>query len=244
MRILYLSLLPENNNCNEIRNLKYFIDSTKYYNIDELFTYRLFTCHEKMQELIKNTYSLEGTSLFNLDHNLHIEKLNFEYTEEMDERRAHEIAFAKQKIFIYSMFKNTVEQFDYIFYNDADIKIDSKDVYELCQILEVKNKQEQLHFANIPYVIKLTKKVVYDSFGSYILPTKILPYMESAIKDIYTTFINDDSKVCRRYAPDWVLRQSLLRTSFQEIRAESCNTKHYLNNEEYYEFDSTKVNFS
>jgi len=62
LKILYLSLFPETNNCNEIANLEYFIDSTYYYGISDLFSYRLFSNHESMVDTLRTVFKCEKDS--------------------------------------------------------------------------------------------------------------------------------------------------------------------------------------
>ena len=244
MKILYLSLFPEKNQCNEIQNLKYFMDSSIYYNIRDIFSYRLFSCYEQMSLVLRdmflcNTYSQEA--LFNFDNETQVERLFFDivYNSDMDNKDVYELAWAKQKIFSFMTFKKVYESFDYILYTDPSIKLDSKDIYELCQVLKAKNK-EQPHFINIPHVDTIQKKVIQDSFESYILPTYLIPsitYMEKSLYEL----VQKDGKLSVNKPSDWILRQQLLVDGYVEVRGESCNTRHYFNPNQYYEFDANKL---
>ena len=246
MKILYVSLFPKVNNCHETENLKYFKDSSEYHKISDSFSYRLFTAHDKMLENLRSIFPCDGIpedNIFDFKYNIHSMKLPFDsvYTSNMDERRAHEIAWCKQRMY---MFMNKASEFfDYIIYNDADIKIDAKDVYDQCRILNNKNKGYKNRFINIPYVIKITKQVVSDSFGSFILPSTIFEFINDLTPNLYEV-IEDEGVLHRRYAPDWILRKLLVNEGCVEIRGESFNTKHYISNVGYYEFDSSKVTYN
>jgi len=245
MRILYISLFPENNNCHEIQNLKYFIDSSIDYGIDNIFCYRLFSAHNSMVEQLRKVFNCNENNLENLfDFNniIQIKKLDTNFSNNIDELRAHEISFCKQKIHTFITLENVYNNFDYIFYNDADIRIDANDIVELCKVLESKNKDEQHYFVNIPYVLKITKQVVEDSLGSYILPKSIVKQSEYILDKIYETYQKDDL-IYRKGAPDWIIRKQLLLHEYNEIRGDSCHTQHYLSNENYYEYDSRRISF-
>ncbi len=247
MRILYTSLFPEFNNCNEVENLQHFINSAKYYEIDHLFTYRLFSCHKEMCQRLKTEFEcIDNTSehLFNFkDAKFHVEQLFFDlvYKQNMNEKRAHEIAWAKMKIHTYLDFKQIEDSFDYIIYNDSDIRLDSCDIKEVCKFLTKWNKTDKKYFANIPYILKDKNVVVDDSFGSFVIPTSVLPLLKNIIPNIYQTYEQNDI-IYRKYAPDWFIRQELLNRNCSEIRAESCNTKHYINSNNYLEYESRIVN--
>jgi hypothetical protein len=248
MKILYVSLFPEKETCNELDNLEYFINSTIHHNIQEHFTYRLLSCHDNMVQQISKRFMCSDYTkgcMFEFENSsqIQVECLPFYsvYKEEMNEKRAHEIAWSKQIIYQYMTYEKVIDYSDYIFYNDADIQIESKDVYELCKMLDRKNTKEKIHFVNIPYVIKNMNNVVYDSFGSFILPASLLTDMPRIASDLYEVVRCEDNKLYRRYAPDWILRKLLLNEGFTEIRGESCNTKHYTSNSNYLEFTSTKI---
>jgi hypothetical protein len=244
MKILYISLFPEKPLCNEIANLEYFQTSSLYYNIEDLFTYRLFSCHKEMCKGLRDSFDCGKYSqknLFDFTNRVsQVEQLFFDaiYTERMDERRAHEIGWSKQKIHNFINRTEVLENFDYIFYNDADIRIDANDVYELCKVLEIK----QDSFINIPYVLKIEKQVVDGSFGSFILSTKLLYNMQDVTVNLYDTYEEED-KIFRKQAPDWALRKILLKSGYTEIRGESCHTQHYINGINYYDYDSRKLNY-
>jgi len=251
LKILYLSLFPETNSCNEIANLEYFRNSAEYYGISDLFSYRLFSNHDCMVNTLRTVFDCEDykqEKLFDFEkYPIQVERLFFDtvYRDTMNEKRAHEIAWSKQRIFAYTTFKHVLDRFDYIFYNDADIKIDAKDIHELCKVLEVRNFDETIYpsFINIPYVIKLKKQIVSDSFGSFIIPTKVIEDVAHVEKSLYEIY-EQDGKFYRKNAPDWILRQQLIREGYKEIRGESCNTKHYINDNKYYEFDAGKLTFN
>jgi hypothetical protein len=244
-----MSLFPEQNNCHEIENLNYFMESSKYNKISNLFTYRLFSCHNQMTKNLQDILSCTECpeeNLFNFEtYNIQVTKLPFDaiYKENMNEKNAHEVGWAKQRIYMFMNIKKVLTSFDYIFYIDADIKIDANDIYKLCKILERKNKEIIPYIINIPYIIKSKKQVMSDSFGCFILPIKILNNIIDITQNLYEV-INDGEKLYRRYAPDWILRKLLLREGCKEIRGDSCNTKHYLNNTNFYEFDSNKITFN
>ena len=249
MKILYVSLFPEKNNCNEIENLKYFMESATYHGIESIFRYRLFTCHKEMSKTIRaefncNKYSPQSLMDFE-DSYIQAERLFFDlvYKSNMDERRAHEIGWSKQKIYTFLTYRNILETFDYIFYNDADIKIEASDIYELCKALEIKNKEGETSFINIPYVLKINKEILDASFGSHIIPIELVKDNVDIDKLIYEQLKIDD-KIERKFAPDWILRKILLNRGYREIRGESCNTKHYINSVQFYEYDSRKINFN
>lgn len=249
MKILYLSLFPEQNSCHEIENLKYFMDSSKYKEISDLFSYRLFSCHDQMTKNLQNIFNCKECpeeNLFNFEmYNIQIAKLPFDavYKKNMNERSSHEIAWAKQRLYMFMNIKKVINSFDYIFYTDADIKVDANDIYELCNILERKNKEIVSYIVNIPYVIKTKKQVVADSFGCFILPTQILNNIIDITSLLYEV-IDDGKNLYRRYDPDWILRKLLIREGCKEVRGDSCNTKHYLDNKSFYEFDSNRITFN
>jgi len=249
LKILYVSLFPEQNNCHEIENLKYFINSAESTSISNLFTYRLFSCHDQMTKNLQNIFKCQDCpedNLFNFKkYNMQVVKLPFDavYNENMNERRFHEIAWSKQRIYMFMKIKKVLDSFDYIFYNDSDIQIDANDIYELCKILERKNNKIVSHIVNVPYIIKAKKQVVIDSFGCFILPTEILNNIIDITPLLYEV-IDNNGKLYRRYDPDWILRKLLIREGCKEIRGDSCNTKHYLNNNNFYEFDSNKITFN
>ena len=179
MKILYISLFLETNQYNETQNLEYFIKTTHYYNIQDSFSYRLFSCYDTTVTSLKHYFNCPistDESLFNFnDYKMKIERLYFHFKDNMNDYMTHEIAWAKEKLFSYICFDKILNTFDFIVYNDADLKIDSNDIYELCKILEVKNKKtDDKYFVNIPYVLKDKKYIIDSSFGSYIIPTSIL----------------------------------------------------------------------
>jgi hypothetical protein len=250
MKILYLSLFPENNNCNEVENLKYFINSSIYHNIKDEFSYRLFSCHEHTVKQLRSIFNCEGFSyenFFNFSNStIQVERLFFDLHEKynLNSRREHEISWGKKKIFTFMCFKQVYKEFDYIVYIDSDTRIDSKDVYECCKVLQLKNKgrdRENNYFINIPYILKDKKIVVDDSFGAYILPCDSIHLLEDIIESIYEYNVNNQGIYFRRFLPDWIIRQKILKKGLVEIRGESCNTKHYINSFSYYEYDSRKI---
>jgi hypothetical protein len=244
MKILYISLFPKFNNCHEIENLEYFVNSSEFYHIKDLFTYRLFSAHDEMITTLRTIYgdNTTQTQLFDLDNQFQIEKLNLVFPENIDELRAHEISKSKQIIYTFMCFKKIVNQYDYVFYNDADIRIDARDIYECCKVLELKNNINDTYFFNIPYVLKLTRELVEESFGSFILPSSITAYTSHIIERIYKTY-EKDNIIYREGAPDWIIRQLLLKSGYKEIRGESCHTQHYISQNKYYTHDSRKLEF-
>jgi hypothetical protein len=199
--------------------------------------------------MIRTEFSCDKYSPENLlnfdEYYIQTEKLffDFAYKSDMDERRAHEIGWSKQRIYTFLTYKNVLDSFDYIFYNDADIKIEASDIYELCKVLEIKNKGKRTSFINIPYVLKIKKQILDDSFGSHILPIEIIKDNIDIDKLIYEP-VKIENKIKRKFASDWILRKILMNRDYTEIRGESCNTKHYINSAEFYEYDSRKINLN
>jgi hypothetical protein len=226
MKILYSTLFPKMPfNQHEDLNFKYFQDTIKYYGYEDIFNFASVTFHKETFEWIESNYK---------ENSRHIGLNTFE--KQLNEIRAHEIAQGKSYLLNYCSELLDLIDIDYLFYTDADIKIDSKDVVELCKALEHKENT----FINIPYALRDVKGVSPKSFGCYIIPKYIIldnPYLYRCIYDIE----EKDGILYRIGAPDVNLRDELLRLGYNEIFATSCNTKHYLNNINYIEYESNRI---
>ncbi len=234
MKILYTSLFPEESKQHEYENLEYFIEQSKKYDIEDLFMYRLFSAHKYPVDYFKDFYDIDE-DIFNMDKKMAVAQLNFEYDERMNERRGHEISFCKVKIFQFNI--DVVAKYDYLFFTDSDIQINSREVHELCKSLYFNPNS----FVNIPYALRDLKVVSEISFGCYIIPSSIIMENKDLYSVIYNIFENQDGELCRIGAPDCNIRNALLKRGYKELRALLVNTKHYLNRDEYVEFDNGEI---
>lgn len=224
MKIMYTTLLPENPIQHEYENIDFFIKSSEFYNINNLFEFRFFSAHNNPLEYLKNKYGLKHT----------YGRIDFEYNEKMNERRGHEIGFCKSEIFKHCI--DLVDFYDYLFFIDSDIRIDSKDAYELCKSIEF---CENI-FINIPYALRDLKIVSPASFGCYIIPSYILKQNKNIGDNIYLVDIKD-GELIRKGEPDCTIRNNLILSKCNELRALSVNTRHYLDNKHYVEYDEGKI---
>lgn len=224
MKILYASLFPENPIQHEYENLDFFIKSSKFYNIYDNFNFYIFSAHSKPIEFIYNIYK-DSLNYFTLD---------FKYNEKMNERRGHEISFCKS--YIFQCIIDIVDEYDFLFFTDSDIRIDSKEIFDFCKLLEKKENT----FINIPYALRDLKQVSLASFGCYIIPSAII----KSNKDLWKVIYNIEEKeglLCRIGAPDCNIRNSLISKGYNELRALSACTRHYTDNIHYVEYDEGKI---
>ena len=227
MKISYTSLFPKNPVQHEYKNLDYFIESSKFYNINHNFSFSFFSGHDEPLDYLKSIYGMEYK----------YGKVDFKYFENMNEERGHEISFCKASIFNHNIVLHNT--YDYLFFTDSDIRIDSKDIYNLCNILEQNKKENKETFINIPYVLRNLKKVSPASFGCYIIPSSILKDNPDLWEVIYNTQIVDD-KLCRIGAPDCNVRNALLNRGYKELVARTIYTRHYTSDTSYIEYDNEK----
>ena len=219
MKILYTSLFPRiPYKQHEQENLEFFMNSIKYYNYNNIFDFCIATAHQ-------NTYDYLYENI-----RCHLLYTQFCYDEKMSEERGHEISYSKMKLFKYV---SSIETHDYLFYIDADMQIDSKDVIELCKSL----KDKPNTFVNIPYPLRDLKCITNTSFGCYIIPYSILKENPDLYTVIYKTR-EADGIIHRVGAPDCNIREELLRRGYKELYAHSIRIKHYINESNYLEYDN------
>ena len=223
MKILYTVLLPEKSYNHEIENIDFFIKSSEFYNMYYKFEFVFFSAHQNILDILKDKYGMKYKYCL----------IDFQYNEKMNERRAHEISFCKSVIFKYVT--DMVDKFDYLFYTDSDIRTDSNEIHELCNLLENDNSKKRT-FVNIPYVLRDLKKVSKASFGCYILSNDIIKQNSRLHTGIYN--IEEKDNILYRVGdPDCNIRNNLIMNNYEELRALSINTRHYLNNINYVEYD-------
>jgi hypothetical protein len=236
MKILYTSLFPRfPYKQHEQENLEFFMNSIKYYNYNNIFDFCIGSAHK---DSLKTIDSFFGSTIIKYISEFHfytgeLVSCDFKYTPNMSEERGHEISFSKQKLFKSANEIVKEKNTDYLFYIDADMQIDSKDVIELCNSL----KDKPNTFVNIPYPLRDLKCITNTSFGCYIIPYSILKENQDLYEVIYKTR-EADGIIHRVGAPDCNIREELLRRGYKELHAHSIRIKHYINESNYLEYDN------
>lgn len=160
----------------------------------------------------------------------------FTYTENMSERRAHEISYCKYILAKeYSKYK-----YDYVLFRDSDVYIPYLHIVNATKLISDQSNQ----VVNYPYVLRSVymktqqtasqETVPLELFGCYIHHKKLI-MSHDYINQIYKTHYVD-SMLCRTGAPDSNISKYLMSDGVKNIRAEKILSRHYVSRDSYNEY--------
>jgi hypothetical protein len=235
MKILYCSLFPKEDNCEVDLFNKYF-QTAEENEINDLFTYRIFSAHQELVDQINTMYPSDN-NINDFSNKVVAYRNGFVYDDSMDERRAHEISYGKKSVFKFAC--NHSDLYDYFFYNDSDLEVRPLDVYWLCKSLEKVSNT----VVSLPYALRDMKVVPPNVFGSHIIPSSILKDNEDLADVIYSAYEAKNGKIKRKGAPDTNLHDNLKSRGYTIQKATSIVTKHHFKlGEGYVEYYKGKIN--
>lgn len=172
------------------------------------------SAHSKSVDRIRNIIKKTDEDLYN---NSDIIYCPFKYTQNMTERRGHEISYSKQYLF------NKVSEytFDYLCFIDSDIHIQFKYIWKYIKCL----KDDEKGIVQLPYMLRRGDKEAPEQFGAFIIPARMVTKNNGRV--IYQTSETDAGKLKRLGAPDGRLFKRLKKKGAHKIKAENIVSHHY-----------------
>lgn len=184
------------------------------------------SAHSKSVDRMCNVIKELDEDLYN---NSDLVRCSFEYTQNMTERRGHEISYSKQYLF------NKVSEytFDYLCFIDSDIHIQFKYIWKYIRYL----KGTANNIVQLPYTLRRGNMEAPDQFGAFIIPSHMVTKNNGKV--IYQTSKTDAGKLKRIGAPDCKLLRRLKKKGAHKIKAENIVSYHY-DKETVYIYDNGK----